>query len=151
MGNDIAIKNLFSHKESHIRLFNVSSKEKNDAATWVYKYLLCPIKVAAKLATQPMTPWELYLELHEFCTGRGAAVTTALKHTMNLDRMASCHRGETDRSMMASEYSSLTMPSERLQQALILKLDVTLGQRAIVIAARMPTNRTRPEMNVIMW
>ena len=55
-GKDSAMGAFFSRRENRGMLFDASGKEKNDAATWVPRYPLLPMKVAAKVAKKPPTP-----------------------------------------------------------------------------------------------
>ena len=95
-------------------------------ATWIPKYPMLPMRVALALATAPMTPWELWLELHQFATGRAAQVKTAMGHAMNYALAVSIMAASATKSKMTLATKPITMPSVRLREALQRKLASTL-------------------------
>ena len=126
--NTSNIATFFTVPANRLKLFDATREAKDATATWIPRYPMLPMRVALALATAPMTPWELWLELHQFSTGRTAQVKTAMGHAMNYALAALIMAGSATRSKMTLVTKPITMPSVRMRVALQRKLAATLGK-----------------------
>ena len=92
---------------------------------------MLPMQVAIKVATNALTPWELWRELHQFVAGR-PRLKAPMKHAMDYALAATIQGTPTARSKVTLTGKQLTVPSDRLRKALQQKLTGTLGEKQAV-------------------
>ena len=135
-GNNSAVVTFYTDHANCLKLFDAGGEAKETAGMWVPRHPMLPMKVAAIAVKKAITPWELFLELHEFANGRAGDVAGALVHVKNWALMATCQGAAARVSKMSMSLTPLTMPSKRLQRALGVKLNMTLGARENATLAR---------------